>query len=193
MVRPSEKNDYGEWIPHIEGKKTLDPLTEFEYDEWEKMKEMKTYIATITETFVKQILVKAPNKEEADRLLDAAHCGELHQKSCDKVEFDYYEPCTERCVSIDGEVTDSEIKNTYLGFYDVLELDPEEDDFKWKKSHKFLIHDIDWDTEGEDVDLPTEVEYESDTDDEEEVLDSIADYLSDKYGWLVNSFYVKGI
>lgn len=74
---------------------------------------------------------------------------------------------------------------------------------------KFQVKDIDWCIEREDVEenleslspyvntpdideyindlkstLPTEVEVE--VDDEED----IADYLSDRYGWLVNSFNV---
>lgn len=74
---------------------------------------------------------------------------------------------------------------------------------------KFKVKDIDWCIEREDVEenleslspyvntpdideyitelkstLPTEVEVE--VDDEED----IADYLSDRYGWLVNSFNV---
>jgi len=45
------------------------------------------------------------------------------------------------------------------------------------------ISNIKWETDGEQVDLPTEVEV-PDTLDEFEV----ADYLSDNYGWLVESF-----
>lgn len=44
---------------------------------------------------------------------------------------------------------------------------------------------IEWETDGEDVDLPTEVELPKDIDD-----DDIADYLSDKYEWLVKSFSI---
>lgn len=74
---------------------------------------------------------------------------------------------------------------------------------------KFQVKDIDWCIEREDVEenlaslspyvntpdideyitelkstLPTEVEVEVDEEDD------IADYLSDRYGWLVNSFNV---
>ena len=47
-----------------------------------------------------------------------------------------------------------------------------------------LVTNIKWETDGEEVDLPTEVEVDDDflSDDE------IADYLSDTYGWLVISF-----
>lgn len=45
------------------------------------------------------------------------------------------------------------------------------------------IYDIEWETDGEIVDLPDEVEVPNDLDDNE-----IAEYLSDTYGWLVNSF-----
>ena len=46
-----------------------------------------------------------------------------------------------------------------------------------------LVTDIKWETDGEIVDLPTEVEVDDNMDDDE-----IADYLSDTYGWLVNGF-----
>lgn len=48
------------------------------------------------------------------------------------------------------------------------------------------IKNIDWETDGEVVDLPTEVELSDDIDEE-----NIADELSDEYGWLVNSFEIE--
>lgn len=47
--------------------------------------------------------------------------------------------------------------------------------------------DIDWDTEGEDVDLPTRVKLPAGIDDED-----VVDYLSDTYGWLVNGCNIEG-
>ena len=52
---------------------------------------------------------------------------------------------------------------------------------------KVRFFNIDWDTDGEKVDLPLEViipDVETDVDIENEG----ADILSDKYGWCVNSF-----
>ena len=47
-----------------------------------------------------------------------------------------------------------------------------------------LVTNIKWETDGYEVDdLPTEVEVDDDLDEDE-----IADYLSDEYGWLVESF-----
>ena len=46
-----------------------------------------------------------------------------------------------------------------------------------------IVSDIKWVTDGEVVELPTEVEVDDDLSDDE-----IADYLSDTYGWLVNGF-----
>ena len=46
-----------------------------------------------------------------------------------------------------------------------------------------IVSDIKWETDGEVVELPTEVEVDDDLDEDE-----IADYLSDEYGWLVNGF-----
>ena len=45
------------------------------------------------------------------------------------------------------------------------------------------VTNIKWQTDGEDVNLPSEVEVDNHLSDEE-----IADYLSDTYGWLVDSF-----
>ena len=45
------------------------------------------------------------------------------------------------------------------------------------------VTNIKWETDGEVVDLPTEVEVNDGLSDDE-----IADYLSDEYGWLVNGF-----
>ena len=42
-----------------------------------------------------------------------------------------------------------------------------------------------WETGGEEVNLPTEVEIPTDIEDDD---DAIADYLSSTYGWLVVSF-----
>ncbi len=42
-----------------------------------------------------------------------------------------------------------------------------------------------WETDGEDVDLPTEVELPRDFGDDD---DAIVNYLSDEYGWLVVSY-----
>lgn len=46
-------------------------------------------------------------------------------------------------------------------------------------------YDIVWETDGEDVDLPTEVELPKDFGDDD---DAITDFLSDEYGWLVVSY-----
>jgi hypothetical protein len=45
------------------------------------------------------------------------------------------------------------------------------------------VSDIIWETDGEEIDLPTEVEVEDGLDD-----DAIADYLSDTYGFLLEGF-----
>ncbi len=45
--------------------------------------------------------------------------------------------------------------------------------------------DIKWVTDGEDVKLPSEVEIPAQLEDDE---DAITDYLSDTYGWLVESY-----
>ena len=45
------------------------------------------------------------------------------------------------------------------------------------------VTNIEWETDGEVVDLPTEVEVDDNLSDDE-----VADFLSDEYGWLVNGF-----
>lgn len=48
------------------------------------------------------------------------------------------------------------------------------------------VSDIDWDTDGQNVDLPTEIPIQGNVPDED-----IADYLSDHYGFCVKSFSVR--
>lgn len=50
---------------------------------------------------------------------------------------------------------------------------------------KYLAQDIIWETDGEDVDLPSEVEIPQELIGDE---DAITDYLSDTYGFLVASY-----
>ena len=47
------------------------------------------------------------------------------------------------------------------------------------------VTDIIWETDGYEVDLPTEVEVEDGMDE-----DAICAYLSDTYGWLVIAFRI---
>ena len=57
---------------------------------------------------------------------------------------------------------------------------------KYASMNEAYAVDIDWDTDGEDVDLPTRVKLPAGIDDED-----VADYLSDTYGWLVNGCYIE--
>ena len=60
---------------------------------------------------------------------------------------------------------------------------------------KFKVYNIDWDTDGEDVDLPNEVEVDVPAEivayGDNEVEDFISDYLSDEYGFCHNGFNIK--
>ena len=49
--------------------------------------------------------------------------------------------------------------------------------------------DIIWETDGEEIDLPTEVDLPSSIESDDE--DAITDYLSDEYGWLVISYEIE--
>ena len=67
---------------------------------------------------------------------------------------------------------------------------------------EIIVYSIDWETDGETVELPNEVAIPA-----EEIVDEcdirqidsrigaydpvIADYLSDEYGWLVNGFETR--
>ena len=57
-----------------------------------------------------------------------------------------------------------------------------------KTNKDMLVTNIKWETDGYEVDLPTEVEVDDNLDDDE-----IADYLSDEYGWLVNGEHVNEV
>lgn len=50
------------------------------------------------------------------------------------------------------------------------------------------VYNIVWETDGYDVDLPKEVELPSEILEEDFNEFDIAEYLSDEYGFLVNSF-----
>lgn len=53
---------------------------------------------------------------------------------------------------------------------------------------KVRFLNIVWDTDGEQVDLPTDVTLDTDLENEEDVQYRGADVLSDTYGWCVESF-----
>ncbi len=56
---------------------------------------------------------------------------------------------------------------------------------------KIIVTNIEEDTDEEDIpELPTEVSLDKWTDDEDEILDCVADMLSDLYGWCVFSFEI---
>jgi hypothetical protein len=50
------------------------------------------------------------------------------------------------------------------------------------------ITDIDWDTEGEAVDLPSEVVVDPDHEGIGADEEALGDWLSDRYGWAVKGF-----
>lgn len=49
-------------------------------------------------------------------------------------------------------------------------------------TNAYSIFNISWDTDGEDIDLPTNIIMKAENE------DAIADMLSDKFGFCVNSF-----
>ena len=67
-----------------------------------------------------------------------------------------------------------------------------------EKDVKFRVYDIDWDTDGEDVDLPDEVVVDVPDEivgygDDGDVNDYISDWLSDEYGFCHNGFLFEEI
>ncbi len=49
----------------------------------------------------------------------------------------------------------------------------------------FFVTDIDWDTDGEIVDLPSKVQIPNGIE-----VCGIADYLSDEFGWCIKSYLI---
>ena len=88
-----------------------------------------------------------------------------------------------------GEETDKGKKNFGSGEWIYLCCRACDDEYDPYEAESFGAEDmititgIDWETDGEDVDLPTTMEVPADLEEDE-----IADYLSDQKGWLVNGF-----
>jgi len=57
----------------------------------------------------------------------------------------------------------------------------------------YKITDIEWDTEGEEVNLPTKVQVDIMVDEDDDIDDMLASRLSDDYGWTVNSFHYEDV
>ena len=56
---------------------------------------------------------------------------------------------------------------------------------------KIIVTNIEWDTDGEDIpELPTEITLDRWTNDEEEILESMADILYVTYGYDVTDFEI---
>ena len=56
---------------------------------------------------------------------------------------------------------------------------------------KIIVTNIEWDTDGEDIpELPTEVTLDRWTNDEEEILEAMADILYVTYGYDVTDFEI---
>lgn len=67
---------------------------------------------------------------------------------------------------------------------------------KMRSKIKVLIYDIKWDTDGEKVKLPKKVEHIFDgynDINDDDLLDEIADWLTDEYGYCHDGFDVKEI
>lgn len=63
------------------------------------------------------------------------------------------------------------------------------------KNSKIVLSDIDYDTDGEEVELPDIIEttleemgWEEDENVDDFIMDRGANFISDKTGWLVNSY-----
>lgn len=53
------------------------------------------------------------------------------------------------------------------------------------------VTDIVWETDGEDVELPTELEIDTASEGIDDPESQLADWLSDRYGWLVSGFSLE--
>ncbi len=83
----------------------------------------------------------------------------------------------------------SEVRRKVFQRYPQLRTEFMDGKYETRNAESFGAEDmititgIDWETDGEDVDLPTTMEVPADLENDE-----IADYLSDQIGWLVNGF-----
>ena len=117
------------------------------------------------------------------------------------------------------QVNNMEIKyNKIYDKYDVItpdgraleEFDTEEEAIEWAKEQKdfinngnkiieskLIVTNIKWDTDGEDIDLPKEMEVELpeyiDETDEDEVDEYVSDYISDETGFCHYGFDIKEV
>ena len=61
-------------------------------------------------------------------------------------------------------------------------------------TYTYVVYDIDWETDGEDVELPTETTIDVPLlpdEDEEDASNLITEYLSEEYGFLVKDFKMR--
>lgn len=61
-------------------------------------------------------------------------------------------------------------------------------------TYTYIVYDIDWDTDGEDVELPTEITIDVPLlpdEDEEDASNLITEYLSEEYGFPVKDFKMR--
>ena len=57
----------------------------------------------------------------------------------------------------------------------------------------YHVYEIDWDTDGEKVKLPSEFDIDIDVEglSKEEIAEELSDKISDEYGWCHNGFCYK--
>jgi len=53
---------------------------------------------------------------------------------------------------------------------------------------KIFLTEIIWDTDGEEVELPTQLEIDTAAEGIEDIETGVADWLADRYGWCVTGY-----
>jgi hypothetical protein len=116
---------------------------------------------------------------EADDKFKCSDCGEI----------DYNCKCYLKdivCVKCDEWEEDCQCKTPKLRYLFSKDGDGYGEWVNDAESFEAQATHIDWETDGQEVDLPKTVEVPDDLD-----ADEIADYLSDEHGFLVNTFQIK--
>jgi len=138
---------------------------------------------------------RLPKKQDSLEMISCPYCEEFGGGEV-PTNFDYdsgdmWSPATleitewEMCEYCEGEgkVEDNE-EYQKIPKWDWSYLEPDEPEYD--RYYDAEATNIDWETDGQEVDLPKKVKVPDDLD-----ADEIADYLSDEYDFLVNSFQIK--
>lgn len=134
--------------------------------------DMNTYFRAVTEEEYHRIKSKRDSEGAYNQFIDWA-CDVLRN------DFDEYDFSEEMIGDLAEAAWDINCEGKGYTEYECIQEAVEE----YKRTHRVKVYDISWETDGEEVDLPTEVILEMPI-----PGDEIADTLSDEYGFLIKYF-----